>query len=177
MYNNKLLSINSNFFLFLFLIASYNINTDVVCNATPKLMEYLNLAKFSVAKFQSETFHLKIEPFEYLDGRKPRLPRKNSTKYKLRADTKFYFEYVFQKLKTKSSTAKYKVDIVVFNGQDRLGGAELDNYCKAILDGVIATKKVWKDDKQVDELNNRRIYISDQSSYIKLKIEPLKHAV
>lgn len=136
-------------------------------------MDYLNLAKFSVAKFQSETFNLRIDPFEYLDGRNPRLPRKNSTKYKLRADTKFYFEYVFQKLKTKPVTTKYKVDITVYNGKDRLGGADLDNYCKAILDGVTATKKVWKDDKQVDELNIRRIYTSDKSSYIGLKIEPI----
>ena len=33
MYNNKLLTINNNFFLFLFLIASYNINTDVSGNS------------------------------------------------------------------------------------------------------------------------------------------------
>jgi len=137
-------------------------------------MNYLNIAKFSVAKFQSEIFYLRIEPFEYLDGRNPRLPRKNSTRYKLRADTKFYFEYVFQKLKTTPGTTKYKVEIVVYNGLDRLGGADLDNYCKAILDGVTATKKVWIDDKQVDELTIRRIYTTEEYSYIELKIEPIK---
>jgi Holliday junction resolvase RusA-like endonuclease len=137
-------------------------------------MNYLNLNKFSAAKFQSEIFQLRIEPFEYLDGRNPRLPRKNSTKYKLRTDTKFYFMYVFQNLKTMPGTAKYKVEIIIYNGKDRLGGADLDNYCKAILDGVTATKKVWKDDKQVDELNIRRMYTTDKSSYIQLKIEPVK---
>ena len=139
-------------------------------------MDYLNLARFSGARFHSEIFDLKIEPFEYLDGRKPRLPRKNSKNYKLRTDTKFYFAYVFQKLKTKSSTGKFKVDIKVFNGKDRLGSADLDNYCKAILDGVTSTKKVWKDDKQVDELTIRRFYTSDKFSYIELQIKPLRPA-
>ena len=37
MYNNKLLTINNNFFLFLFLIASYNINTDVIGNPKGRL--------------------------------------------------------------------------------------------------------------------------------------------
>jgi len=137
-------------------------------------MNYLNSSKFRPADFKAETFHLKIEPFEYLDGRKPRLPRKSSKKYELRTDTKFYFDCVFKHIDTIHQAAKFKVEINVFTGNDRLGHADLDNYCKAILDGVTATKKIWVDDRHVDEIFIRRTYTNNQSSYITLKIQSLK---
>lgn len=53
----------------------------------------------------------------------------------------------------------YKVEIVVFDGNgDKLGGGDLDNYAKAILDIITKSKRIWKDDKQVDELKIVRKY-------------------
>ncbi len=134
-------------------------------------MEYLNINKFSPVIFTSGMFELKIEPFEYLDGRKPRLPRKSSKNYDLSKDINFYFHSVFTNLDTEATNCKFKVEIKVRNGLDRLGSADLDNYCKAILDGVTNTQKVWKDDRQVDEIKISRIYTKEICSSILLQIQ------
>ena len=105
-------------------------------------IDYLNTNEFSPVKLVNNQFVLKISPFIYLDGRKPRLPRKSSRKYKLTKDTNFYFSYIFRKINTKADNSKFKVNLNVNCGSDRLGTADLNNYCKAIIDGITKTQKV-----------------------------------
>lgn len=136
-------------------------------------MDYINHSRFKKAQFLNETFQLRIHPFEYLDHRNPRLPRKSSRGYNLGSDVQYYFNHVFSEIKTEPLSSKFKVRIIVRHGNDGLGGADLDNYCKAILDGVTATQKVWWDDKQVDELKVKRVYSSNKASSILVKIQVL----
>jgi Holliday junction resolvase RusA-like endonuclease len=133
----------------------------------------INTKNFKPVKYENNVFHVDIKPFEYLNGNNPRLPRKNSKHYDLKSDLKTFFSSVFLNIDTKANKAKYSVSITVFNGIDRLGGADLDNYCKALLDGITFTKKVWIDDKQVDEIVLKRKYLNNGSSKISLKIKPI----
>lgn len=135
-------------------------------------MNYPDINNFSPVEYISNCFILEIKPFIYLDGRNPRLPRKSSKGYDLKEDIKFYFSNVFYKIKTEVQVYKFAIEIIVYNGKDKLGKADLDNYCKAILDGITHTQKVWKDDKQVDELYIKRENTQNEISYITLKIYP-----
>lgn len=136
-------------------------------------MEYLVKDNWSGVKRKGEKLHLSISPFIYNDGRKPRLPRKNSKKYKLKKDLEFYFKNVFNEIQQKINSKKFKVRLIVNCGKDRLGKADLDNYCKAILDGITKTQKVWKDDRLIDEISIKRIYSNKKTSTINLIISPL----
>ena len=73
-----------------------------------------------------------------------------------------------------SKTDKFKVNIEVACGKDRLGKADLDNYSKAILDGITKSKKIWNDDKQIDDLHITRTYSESLMSSIKVTIKILK---
>ena len=78
--------------------------------------------------------------------------------------------------KTKNKIDRFSIDIFVYKGNDKLGGGDLDNYCKAILDGITSTKKIWKDDKQVDNINISRYYRNEElSSSIEITITKLKN--
>ena len=123
---------------------------------------------------QDNSYFLKILPIIYADNRKPRLPRKSSKQTNLQKDTNFVFEQSFKDLTHEpDETARYKVNIMIYKSNDKLGGGDLDNYCKAILDGITSTKKVWKDDKQVDELIVKRVLTDNSLSYIELRISVL----
>lgn len=135
-----------------------------------KLIDFSNL---EVPVYENNILHIVIMPFIYLDGRKPRLPRKQSNGYKLIEDTKLFFNTVLSELTNNfdSENDKFEVFIKVNKGKDKLGSADLDNYCKAILDGITSTKKVWKDDKQIDGLFITRDYVEEVSSNIRLQIK------
>ena len=60
-----------------------------------------------------------------------------------------------------------------FYNTNSLGTADLDNYCKAILDGITHTEKIWMDDKQVNELIIKREYTDRNYSFIYLEIVPM----
>ncbi len=136
-------------------------------------MEYIDLTKLNFAVINNGKVHLTIHPYQYTDGRNPRLPRKSSKSYKLMKDTAFCFDHSFKQIQSYSATAKFSVIIKVSCGKDRLGAADLDNYCKAILDGITATAKVWKDDRQVDALSITREYTNDLASSICVEIAEL----
>lgn len=106
-----------------------------------------------LATLNGSAIHLNIKPFQYKDGRNPRLPRKRSDGYNLREDINLFFSLVFHELDVFSTINKFNVDITINCANDRLGKADLDNYSKAILDGITTSKKIWNDDKQIDILN------------------------
>ncbi len=133
-------------------------------------MEYLIKDSWKMATIKNNCFHLQIVPFEYNDGRKPRLPRKHSDNHQLQKDVEYYFTHVFKDVTSPVSTGKFRIELIVLCGQDRLGTADLDNYCKAILDGITKTRKIWNDDKQIDELIVRRVYVHSEKSKMDLKI-------
>lgn len=118
---------------------------------------------------------LEITPIKYSDDRNPRLPRKYSKQTNLQVDTNHVFLHAFQNITSiLSPVDRFSVDIKVFKSNDRLGGGDLDNYCKAILDAITNTKKVWVDDEQVDEIKVKRFYTTDTTqSYILLTITKL----
>lgn len=62
----------------------------------------------------------------------------------------------------------------MYKGKDSLGGADLDNYCKALLDGITQCKKFWKDDRQVDEIHLNRLRCEAIESYIIMTITKLE---
>jgi len=129
-----------------------------------------------VSQEQKGTYFLKILPITYTDDkRNPRLPRKHSKQTNLQIDTNHIFQHAFFSLKSNFDTkGRYKVDIKVYKSNDGLGRGDLDNYCKAILDAITSTKKVWKDDQQVDDIRIKRIFNTDvEYSYIELKISKL----
>lgn len=102
---------------------------------------------------------------------KPRLPRKSSKNYQLTKDTRAYFQEVFAALAGPPTKERFFVEITVYTGSDRLGNADLDNYCKVLLDGVTSTQKVWIDDKQVDQIFIKRHTVKAAESWICLKIQ------
>lgn len=136
--------------------------------------DYINFKNLKHAKQNEEFINFQLDPIEYIDGRKPRLPRKSSKHYNLRSDTKLLFQEIFKRIDREADLKKYKIELTVFCGLDRLGGADLDNYCKAILDGVTYTKKVWVDDRQVDELKIIRRYTEESYSFIDVNIFELE---
>jgi Holliday junction resolvase RusA-like endonuclease len=136
-------------------------------------MEYLRKDNWKSAVLKDNCFRLTIHPFQYNDGRKPRLPRKRSTDYKLTNDVEYFFRHVFSPFQRIPSNGKFKIEVTVHCGKDGLGKADLDNYCKAIFDGITKTEIVWIDDKQIDELKIKRTYVSNESSSIDLTIEPI----
>ena len=136
-------------------------------------MEYIDLTKLNFAESNNGIVQLTIHPYQYTDGRNPRLPRKSSKRYTLMKDTAFCFDYSFKRIQNYSNSAKFSVKIKVSCGKDRLGAADLDNYCKAILDGITATQKVWKDDRQVDAITVTRKYTMDSASSINVEIAEL----
>ena len=137
-------------------------------------MEYFDLKQFLHATQTAKGFEFTINSFKYSDGRTPRLPRNTSTAYEIRKDTKFYFERALTRVKSNvDSISKFSVEIIVNNGTDRLGSGDLDNYCKPLLDGITSTQKIWRDDKQVDEIKISRTYFKNKESSIILKIRKL----
>lgn len=135
---------------------------------------FINLkGSFPVVINPDDSLFFKIIPITYNDGiRNPRLPRKTSKQTNLQIDSNYIFEFAFNSIENYySEKEKYKVEIQVFKADDKLGSGDLDNYCKAILDAITFTKKVWLDDKQVDDLSIKRFYNSKSPfSYIELKI-------
>ena len=136
-------------------------------------IDYIDLKKINQANVNGKIISFEIFPFHYTNDKNPRLPRKTSTNYNLRADTKYCFYHAFKKIKRNADNSKYKVKMIVNNGTDRLGGADLDNYCKTILDGITSTQKIWIDDRQVDELVIKRDYSSNAFSFIMLEISEI----
>ena len=153
-----------------------------LCRDTPQLIyinvsrnvRKMNISNLKTAYWDNSTLIIELSPFIYLDNRNPRLPRKQSRGYNLIADTDLYFMTILKCINTFSHTNKYKVQIEVICGKDRLGKADLDNYSKAILDGITKSKKIWGDDKQIDDLHITRIYSENDKSYMIIKIETLK---
>jgi len=140
---------------------------------------YIDMAKVNIVTLQeNEVHYLKILPIQYGDLiRNPRLPRKHSKQTNLQADTNHVFKYSFSEICNQlNRTSRYKVEIEVFKANDGLGGGDLDNYCKAILDGITATKKIWWDDKQVDEISIKRVFVPEYiQSYIELRISTISN--
>ena len=134
----------------------------------------MNVNNLKVAYLEKSIVIIEISPFNYIDGKKPRLPRKQSKGYNLISDTTLYFETVLKQISFFSKTDKFKVNIEVACGKDRLGKADLDNYSKAILDGITKSKKIWNDDKQIDDLHITRTYSESLMSSIKVTIKILK---
>ena len=95
--------------------------------------------------------------FQCADGRRPRLPRTQSTGYDLKADAERFFRgHICPTLARRDETNQFAVLITVFKADDRLGRADLDNYATPLLNAVTASECVWKDDRQVDLLNVNR---------------------
>ena len=137
---------------------------------------FIDLTNVTIAaQEQNNVLFLKIMPITYTDKRNPRLPRKQSKQTDLQGDTNHIFQHSFAQIKSDlSSTKRYKVDIKVYKSNDKLGGGDLDNYCKSLLDAITSTKKVWKDDKQVDEIAIKRYLTKNHpKSYMELRISEL----
>ena len=132
----------------------------------------MKLQNLKLSYFEDNSLIIEIQPFIY-ETKNPRLPRKRSDGYNLISDTEIFFKTVLENLNNYQSICKFKVKINIFCGNDKLGKADLDNYSKAILDGITKTKKVWFDDKQIDNLHIIRNYTSNISSYITIKIDKL----
>ena len=134
-------------------------------------MEYLNSSLFLNVRQFSSGFTFIIHPFQYLDGRPSRLPRRTSPQHKLSVDTAFYFQHVLRDVQTVADKSRYTAELKVKCGMDGLGKADLDNYCKAVLDGITSTKKIWIDDKQVDEIRVVRVFTKDNTSSLTVRIK------
>ena len=120
----------------------------------------------------------KIKPIRFLKGDKranPRLPRKSSGQTNLQKNTTEVFCIAFENIENYfCDKTKFKVEIIVHKSNDNIGVADLDNYCKAILDAVTQTKKIWYDDKQVDQIFLQRLHTSGfEYSYIDLTISKI----
>ena len=107
-----------------------------------------------------------IEPIKVNNSDKHRLPKKGVRIIpSLQKDVvkKLLAENILPEKSNPQS--RFCVKIIVYNGSDdKLGCGDLDNYSKAILDIITKTNRVWKDDKQVDELNIIRKYNKTNSS-------------
>ena len=138
---------------------------------------FIDLTQVNIAICNIDnSLFLKIAPIQYTDNkRNPRLPRKHSKQTNLQADTNHIFAHAFNLISGYFSTInRYKVNINIFKSGDKLGTGDLDNYCKAILDGITSTQKIWADDKQVDELFiKRHTDTTKTDSFIELTISKL----
>lgn len=132
----------------------------------------MKLQNLKSSYFENSSLIIEIQPFIY-EQKNPRLPRKHSKGYNLISDTEIFFSTVLSNLYDYQSNSRFKVKINIFCGNDRLGKADLDNYSKAILDGITKSKKVWIDDKQIDDLHIIRNYTENIFSYITIKIDKL----
>ncbi|MBK7215162.1 MAG: RusA family crossover junction endodeoxyribonuclease [Bacteroidales bacterium] len=121
-------------------------------------MSHIDTACFNDPCFNKDEVKIIIDPFIYKDGRKPRLPRKQSKGYILQKDTNLFFAEIFSDYSVELSKSKFAIKITITRGNDRLGGGDLDNYSKAILDGITCSKKIWIDDSSVDHLEVIRLY-------------------
>ena len=134
----------------------------------------IDLHHCKLATFEKGRITILVSPFKYKDGRNPRLPRKRSNNYRLQKDTNDFFHFSLEKIKLETISKRiFKVIILVYKGKDRLGSGDLDNYSKAILDGITKTNKLWKDDKQIDKLYIERHYTTNENSEIKIEIEEI----
>lgn len=126
-------------------------------------------------KIAKNVYQLKISPFCYKGEKGKRLPRKSSKHYNLLQDVADYFKCASDELpvEVEDNRGCYWVNIEVYRGKDTLGRADLDNYCKALLDGITQCKKFWRDDRQVDEVHIRRFYCETEESYIMLRVGKL----
>jgi Endodeoxyribonuclease RusA len=135
-------------------------------------MDYLNITQLIPVEIDAPgRILLRILPMQYLDGRNPRLPRRSAPNYPtLRKDTAFCVGHSCRSMQRNADTPRYRISIVVYEANDGLGGADLDNYCKPVLDAITSTVKVWKDDKQIDELTIKRVSTTDTQSSIAIEI-------
>jgi Endodeoxyribonuclease RusA len=133
--------------------------------------KFIDLSEVRLVEQSDTSIFISIKPIKYTDHRNPRLPRKSSKQTNLQIDSNYLFEYLFKDVEAFfSAEVRFSVDLKIFKGNDRLGGGDLDNYCKAILDAITLTEKVWKDDKQVDEISIKRNVSTSFISYIDLII-------
>ncbi len=133
----------------------------------------LDVSKFRQPTFEDDEIIIPIDPFTYLDHNKSRLPRKHSKHFDLQRDTNYFFSYTLSDYKGTPDSSKYMVHISVTKGDDTLGTGDLDNYSKAILDGITNSRKIWKDDGQVDHLIVQRSYDNSRGSWIQVKIKKM----
>jgi len=137
---------------------------------------FIDLKNINIVTIQNDgALSLKIFPIIYNDNRNPRLPRKHSKQTNLQIDTNYIFRHAFNDININlDKTSRFRVNIIIHKCNDSLGSGDLDNYCKAILDAITSTKKIWYDDRQVDEIFIKRYYNTDnQNSYIDLTINKL----
>ncbi|MDT0295881.1 RusA family crossover junction endodeoxyribonuclease [Mesonia ostreae] len=135
------------------------------------------LDNLEIASTENSVIKIKVNPFIYQDGKNPRLPRKQSKGYTLTSDTNSFFSTVLSQINISSKITKFKVHIIINCGKDKLGKADLDNYSKAILDGITSSRKIWNDDKQIDELYLKRYYVNEDISNILIKIEQIRNEI
>lgn len=115
-----------------------------------------------------------IEPIQVNKSDKYRLPKKGVRIFP------FLKQHVVDKILSENflpekydAESRFFIKIIVYVGKkDKLGKGDLDNYSKAILDIITKTNRVWKDDKQVDELHVIRKNINSTSN-IKVIINKL----
>lgn len=133
----------------------------------------IDVSKFRKPSMEDGEIIIPIDPFIYLDNEKQRLPRKHSKHFDLQRDTNHFLSSVLSDLKLVPDSSKYMVQISVTKGNDTLGTGDLDNYSKAILDGITHSRMIWKDDGQVDHLIVRRFYDNSRTSWIQVKIKKM----
>jgi len=69
---------------------------------------------------------------------------------------------------------RYRVHLCVYaKPKEILGKGDLDNYCKAVLDIITKTERIWGDDKQVDEIYIQRIW-SKKNPHLTIEIKTIK---
>jgi Holliday junction resolvase RusA-like endonuclease len=133
---------------------------------------FIDMANIGLVIQKHNHWNWRIHPITYQDDRNPRLPRKQSKQTDLQHDTNFLFKHAFEKINSKANAFnRYEVSIKLFRANDKLGKGDLDNYCKAILDGITSTGKIWLDDKQVDSLTIKRFHYSElEYSFIDIEV-------
>lgn len=130
-------------------------------------------ANYKIIENSSRVFELNLFPFNYHDGRNPRLPKKRSKKYDLQKNAFEVFSQVMHNSKMKCSKSRFSVEILINSGNDRLGNADLDNYCKGILDAIEKTQEFFLNDSQVDKVLLNRKHTATEESNLILKVSLL----
>jgi len=133
----------------------------------------IDVSKFRKPTIEDGEIIIPIDPFIYFDHEKQRLPRKHSKHFDLQRDTNHFLSFVLSDFEWAPDSSKYMVQISVTKGNDTLGAGDLDNYSKAILDGITHSRKIWKDDGQVDHLIVQRFYDNSRTSWIQVKIKKM----
>ena len=117
----------------------------------------------------------RVMPFKMRDG-KMNLPRFKTQNYRkeLPPLVKEFFQEKLKDFTIENNQYKtFKVWVTVYAGNDGLGiRSDLDNHCKTILDAISDTKKIWSDDKHVDEIILKRKK-TEKESYIDIEVSEL----